>query len=144
MFKILIDSNIYIAFIRTGKFEESIKALYTFRTRDLFFSSVVIQELLRGSLDAQGKKHIETLFRPFEKVGRIATPTHEDWKEAGFILQKLRAHKKDWKAKLPTLLSDTLIALSTLRLGAILYTANQKDFDAIASIKPFKYEIVNF
>ncbi len=140
--KILIDSNLYIHFLRTGAYSESIKALYTFRIRDICFSSVVAEELFQGALDIHGKRNVETLLKPFEKVNRIITPTHEDWKEAGLLISKIRTKRRDLSAHLNRLTHDMLIALSARRIGAIVYTANQKDFELISKFKAFHFEVI--
>src|SRR4030095_3364035 len=93
--KILIDTDLYVSFIRTGRFDETIRGLYTFRVSDIFFSSVVIGELLHGALDLKGKKWVETLYKPFEKVGRLVTPQHGDWVDTGNLLSKITKAPKD-------------------------------------------------
>lgn len=133
MSKILIDTSLYVDLIRTGRHHELLKALYTFRTPDIFFSSVVIEELLQGTLDARGRNYVEILYTPFEKASRIVTPMHEDWKETGRILSKIKQR---------SLLNDCLIALSARRIGAILYCANVRDFELIASVRSFQYQAV--
>ncbi len=140
--KILIDTDLYISFIRTGRFEETIRGLYTFRVRDIFFSSVVAGELLHGALDKKGIKSVETLYRPFEKVGRLVTPHHGDWLETGRLLSKIRNARKDLHTKTPRLMNDGLIAMSARRIGAMVYTSNANDFELMAKYRDFQFEIV--
>lgn len=138
--KILIDTDIYIHFLRRGHFKESIKALYTFRTRDIHFSSVVIKELLQRVLDAKGRSSVEILYKPFEKAERIVTPTHTDWVQTGNLLSQMRKKRKELTAKISRLTHDTLIALCAKRIGAVLYTCNQKDFQLLSEMLPFQYQ----
>ena len=112
MKKFLIDTNIYIDFLRRGAYREIISNLYAYETPGIYFSSVVIQELLIGATGKEGRKNVETLYRSFESIGRIGTPTHNNWKEAGNLLSLLRIRRKDLKTKIPALINDTLIALS--------------------------------
>ncbi len=140
--KILIDTNLYIGFLRSGRFEDRLRALYTFRRGEIHFSSVVIEELLQGALDAEGEKNVEILYKPFEKANRILTPIHQDWVEAGKILSQIRRKRKELRSKTASLLNDTLIAMSARRAGAVVYTNNQKDFEMIAQRRSFLFEVV--
>lgn len=142
MSKVVVDTSLYIDFLRTGNFFEAISALYTFRVREVYFSSVVIEELLQGVQDRQGKEQVEILYRPFEKVGRIITPSHNDWKRSGEVLSEIRKKRKGQSGRIPGLLNDTLIAMSSLRIGAVVYCANKKDFELIAQIRPFQFQVL--
>ena len=82
------------------------------------------------------------MYVPFKKVGRIITPTDKDWEEAGCILQKIVLKHPSRRTKIPSLLGDTLIALSARRQGAVVYTQNEKDFHLIASVKEIAYRVV--
>ncbi len=53
---------------------------------------------------------METLLGPFEKAGRIVTPSHKQWKEAGDALAKLLKLRPDLKRKLSALVTDYLLA----------------------------------
>jgi hypothetical protein len=46
------------------------------------------------------------------------------------------------KDKLPRLINDILIALCGVRLGAVVYTANEEDFALVRSSKRFRFEVV--
>ncbi len=142
MSKVIIDTDIYIDFLRSGLFDSFVRALYTFRRHDIFFSSVVIEELLQGVLDSKGKKYVEILFKPFEKVGRIVTPHHSDWKEAGNILSSIRKKYPHYGNKSKGLVNDALIAVSARRIGATLYSSNKKDFELLQKIKNFDFSLI--
>ena len=75
MAKHLIDTDLYIDLIQSGTTHPILRELYDKDAAGIFFSSVVAQELLAGARSQAGRKRVETLFRPFERVGRIATPT---------------------------------------------------------------------
>ncbi len=142
MKKILLDSNIYIDFLRRGAYSEIISNIYAYETPGIYFSSVVIQELLIGAVGKEGRKNVETLYRPFESMGRIVTPTHNNWKEAGNLLSLLRIRRKDLKTKIPALINDTLIALSAKSIGATVYTSNVTDFQTIREFSTFSLVVV--
>jgi hypothetical protein len=76
----LIDTDLYIDLIQSGATLPIIRELDVKDTPGIYFSSVVIQELLSGARLPAAKQRVETLFRPFERVGRIVTPSGPcDW-----------------------------------------------------------------
>src|SRR5213596_674036 len=95
--------------------------LYDKEAPGIFFSSVVAQELLAGARTPAGRKRVEILLRPFEKAGRVLTPTHSHWKDAGTMLAKLLSTRPDLKAKLPALLNDCLLALCAVGWHDLIY-----------------------
>jgi len=142
MKKLLLDTDIYIDFLRRGTYNEIIRNLYAYETPGIYFSSVVIQELLIGAIGKQGRKNVETLYQPFESAGRIITPTHNNWKEAGNLLSLLRMKRKDLRTRIPALINDTLIALSAKSIGAAVYTSNFADFHTIRELSTFSLVVV--
>ena len=86
MAKPLIDTDLYIDLIQSGTTLPLIRELYDKDAPGIYFSSIVAQELLAGARSLAGRKRVEILFRPFERVGRVVTPGHGHWKEAGGIL----------------------------------------------------------
>lgn len=143
MKKFIIDTDIYIELIRTGKYHDLIAGIYAHETPHIYFSSVVVQELLSGIISNNGRKNVETLFIPFEKVGRVITPGHNIWKDAGEILSSLRRRKPHLKSKLSGMVNDALIAMSARSIGATVITLNSSDFEAIKSVKNFSYITVS-
>jgi len=140
--KHLIDTDLYIDLIRSGTTLPFIRELYDKYASGIYFSSIVAQELLAGARSPAGKKRIEVLFRPFERVGRIVTPGHNHWKDAGEILAKILDGRPDLKGKVPALVNDCLLALSARSLGATLYTRNRDDFTLIKSRRSFSLVVI--
>jgi predicted nucleic acid-binding protein len=58
------------------------------------------------------------------------------------LLARLLRERADLKDKLPSLVNDILIALCGLRIGAVVYTANEDDFTLIRLYKRFRFEVV--
>jgi predicted nucleic acid-binding protein len=142
MKKLLLDTDLYIEFLRKGTYHKIIRDVYTYETPGIYFSSVVIQELLAGAIGKEGRKNVEILYQPFERAGRIVTPTHNNWKEAGSILSLLRIKRKDLMNKVSTLINDTLIALSARSIGATVYTSNVADFHIIRELSKFSLVVI--
>jgi predicted nucleic acid-binding protein len=141
--KHLIDTDLYIDLIQSGTTLPFISELYAKDAPGLYFSSIVAQELLVGARSPAGKKRVEILFRPFERVGRVVTPGHNQWKEAGDILAKVLRDRPDLKNKLPALVNDCLLALSARSLGATLYTRNRDDFTLLQSRRSFSLVVIS-
>ncbi|MCI0415882.1 type II toxin-antitoxin system VapC family toxin [bacterium] len=142
MGKHIIDTDLYVDLIRTGKSHSVIREIYVKEIPGIHFSSVVAQELLSGVQSALGKRLVRTLLEPFERTGRIVTPTHKVWKEAGDILARIFRIHPEFKSKLPGLVNDGLLAASARSIGATLYTRNRDDFQLIHQIRPFSLVIL--
>jgi predicted nucleic acid-binding protein len=141
--KHLIDTDLYIDLIQSGTTLPLIRELYDKDAPGIYFSSIVAQELLAGARSPVGKKRVEILFRPFERVGRVVTPSHNQWKDAGDILAKVLQRRPDLKSKLPALVNDCLLALSVRSLGATLYTRKRDDFFLLRGIRPFSLVVIS-
>jgi len=141
--KHLIDTDLYIDLIQSGTTFPLIRELYDKEAPDIYFSSVVAQELLASARSSAGRKRVEILIRPFERVNRIVTPNHNQWKDAGEILAEVLHRRPDLKSKLPALVNDCLLALSARSLGATLYTRNRDDFSLLQSRRSFSLVVVS-
>lgn len=144
MDKHLIDTDLYVDLIRTGASHPVIRAIYEKETPGIHFSSVVAQELLSGVQTRTGRRSVLTLLEPFERMGRIVTPSHKVWKKAGEILaQSLQLHP-EFRKKLAGLANDCLLAVCARSIGATLYTRNREDFELIHHIQPFSLVVLNY
>jgi predicted nucleic acid-binding protein len=141
--KHLIDTDLYIDLIQSGTTLPFIREIYYNEAPGIYFSSIVAQELLAGARSAAGRKRVEALFCPFERVGRVVTPGHNHWKDAGGILAKVLHDRPNLKAKLPALVNDCLLALSARSLGATLYTRNRDDFTLLQSRRSFSLVVIS-
>jgi predicted nucleic acid-binding protein len=141
--KHLIDTDLYIDLIQSGVTLPLIRELYYNDAPGIYFSSIVAQELLAGANSSAGRRRVETLYRPFEKVGRVITPNHSQWKDAGGILAKILHDRTNLKSKLPALVNDCLLALGARSLGATLYTRNRDDFLLLQSIRSFSLVVIS-
>lgn len=143
MAKHLIDTDLYIDLIQSGGAVPIIRELYAKDAPGIYFSSIVAQELLAGARTPAGKRHVEFLLAPFERAGRIVTPAHKEWKEAGDMLARILERRPDLKSKLPGLVNDCLLALSARAIGATVYTRNRDDFLTLRQVRPFSLVVVN-
>lgn len=137
MAKHLIDSDLYIDFLQSGKFHAEITRVYAEYTSGVYFSSVVIEELLAGATSFLERRNVETLYTPFERTGRVLVPTHVNWKDTGNLLTQIFREQPSARSKLPSLVADCLIALSARAIGATVYKRNRQDFTLIQRFRRF-------
>lgn len=142
MAKHLIDTDLYIDLIQSGTTLAVIRELYETDAPGIYFSSIVAQELLAGAQSPAGKKRAEELLGPFERVGRVITPSHMHWKEAGSVLARILHDRRDLRNKVPALVNDCLLALTARSLGATLYTRNREDFMLVQRIRAFSLVVI--
>ena len=117
MAKYLIDSDVYIDFLQSGRFHNDIARLYAEHTPGLSFSSVVIEELLAGALSPDERQHVRLLYTPFERAQRIVAPSSVNWIDTGNLLARIFRERPSYRSKLPHLVADCLIALSARAIG---------------------------
>ena len=116
--KIILDTNVYIeaASSELGwkRFEKHVFPLLPF----VYLSSVVIFELSLAKKRAEDEVFLDHHIAAIQEVGRLTTPSFEDWKVAAkFSAGKLRSQ-----------LCDILIGCSARQIGALLLTFDFKDF----------------
>lgn len=135
MKRVLFDSSIYIESLRRG--DGSLLLARSYGGALLHLSSVVIEELYAGCVDAKGEATIDKLHLSFTKAGRLVTPNGADWAEAGRVLQKIGrkyGHEQIGRARLT---NDALIAISAKHAGVSVATINTRDFVLINEFRPF-------
>src|SRR5262245_44672477 len=133
----LIDSDVYVDFLQSGRFHTEIARLYAEHTPGIYFSSVVIEELLAGATSPDEQKNVELLFSPFERARRVVVPSHANWRDTGNLLARIFREQPSYRSKLPHLVADCLIALSTRTIGAVVHTRNRADFELIRRFRHF-------
>ena len=134
--KLILDTNVCIAFFRNPVLKEEFES----RTQRplLFLSSIVAMELLAGCRLPRQEKALTNFLKPFEKAGRVVTPDHGSFREAGKVLAGLgadgigTAHRRQ-------MLNDVLIAVTATRAGAVVVTANARDFAQIEKHTPVRW-----
>ena len=141
--RLLFDTSVYITVLRDGAFAREFRPRYLRDIPRTHCSSVVIQELLAGARTLQHQRQAAALYEPFERAGRIVTPNHAVWKEAGTISAALAEQTPQFRDKLSRgLLNDILIALSGRSIGATVVTRNGEDFRLVRQFKTFALEVI--
>lgn len=134
---LVLDTNVYLFAMRSSAgasfFERRFLPLI-FRT---YLAGVVAEELYAGALDAAAVHLVDRQVGSLKRVGRIVTPTFDDWQEAGQLVARITRREPGRKAKMQETVNDVLLALSARRIGADLYTFNRSDFELIRRYTPF-------
>ncbi len=140
--KSIYDTSVYINAIRSRAYYERILPHFARSLPTTYFCAVVAQELKAGCHTAAARGQVEAFLLPFQRTGRLVTPTFADWEETGDLLARILKERSDVKDKLPHLINDTLIVLCGVRLGAVVYTANEDDFALVQRYKRFRFAVV--
>lgn len=131
--KLLFDSSVWVDHMRGGVLDGVIPAL---RGRfALWMDSIVAAELLAGCRDKRERRVVERLVAPFERSNRMASPVHADFRRAAAALSLLRARGRTLASPGGALL-DAIIAATALRIGAMVVSANVRDFAALTARIP--------
>lgn len=99
--------------------------------------SVVVEELYAGALDEAAVRLVDRQVGALERVGRVVSPTFQDWKQAGRLVARVTRREPGRKSKVQEMVNDILLALSARRIGADLHTFNRRDFELIRRHTPF-------
>jgi predicted nucleic acid-binding protein len=143
---ILFDTSVYIRALRQG--DPSILTVRRARrARDgssypLWFSVVVLSELLVGASEKKARQQLLETEREFIKLNRLLVPIQRDWNLAGQVLAQVGVKYGYEEVGRARLTNDALIAMSAARSGFTVLTKNATDFQRIAEFRPFRWEEV--
>ena len=140
--KVIYDTNIYVRAIQVGPRCREYELLRG-SLPSTYLSSVVSAELNVGAIDSVGIRLIHQFVSQSERVGRVVTPTHGSWNEAGRILGRIRKEQPEYRSKLLALFNDALIALCALQIGATICTKDEQDFGLLRRYRRFNLELVS-
>jgi len=137
--KAILDTSIYLSFLKTGG--EFRDLGFLLRPTLLYMSSVVFAELYAGARDQATIRQLENLYRTFDRLDRVVAPDKQVWFETAQLLQQLGLRHGFEATGLSRITHDTLIALSARRIGAVVFTRNQRDFERIRKLRDFQLRV---
>lgn len=138
--KVIYDTNIYIGAIRGGARSPEFDLL-RHSLPFTYLCSVVSAELYAGAGDSVALRLTTPFVLMSERVGRVVTPTHGSWNDAGRILANISKAEPQFRSKLPALFNDALIALSASQIGGAVCTRNKEDFELFRRYRKFELEL---
>ena len=141
MKRYVLDANLYIEAIRSRRAAAALHEFTFAFAPSLYMHAVVAQELLAGSANRRARRSVERdLILPFEKRGRVITPTYRSWKRSGEIVAALVERKRLARRGIPhSFMNDALLAASCREEGVVVVTRNDRDFSRIALVEPLSY-----
>ena len=139
--RFVVDTNLYVEADRDLARAEELERFSTAYLPFIHFHAVVAQELLAGAIDRRREKLVdESLIQPFERRGRVLTPSFAAWKAAGRILSQLVQRKLMSPGGFKrSFLNDCVLAASCREVGATLVTLNRDDFRIIEKVMRFEF-----
>lgn len=141
MRKYVLDSNIYITAARDRAFASELIRFTEQHLPHLYLHAVVVQELYRGTVNDHARQVVDRqVVAPFEKRGRLFTPSYAAWKRSGEIVAELVKRKRVTAGGVaPSMMNDILLAASCREEGVVLVTLNERDFEKIHQVERFSY-----
>lgn len=139
--KYTVDTNLWIAAVREPAANAALRLFHTAFAPFEYLTAIVAQELRAG---AQGPAAVQALtfgvLEPFERRGRVLTPSYAAWLTAGEVLARLAVKERLDLKKVPrSFLNDILLAATCREAGVVLVTANERDFARIRRVLVFEY-----
>ncbi len=137
MRRYVLDTSVLIAADRDPRLGAELERFSSENLPFIHLSAVVAQEILAGALDAAHERLIRRkLLEPWERRGRVLTPSFRAWGRAGSIMARLvQARHLSRGGFVRSFTNDCLIAASCLEHGATVITWNRRDFDLIARVE---------
>lgn len=141
MTRFAIDTNLYIRALRDAVAAEALDRFMSEYAPRCYLNSVVLHELLMGAPRDGSHAAIEKgIADPITRRGRVITPSHRSWRDAGTALARLSTAKKiDLRSAPRSMVNDALIAASCGEAGVTLVTDNVRDFARLRSVLRFEY-----
>jgi predicted nucleic acid-binding protein len=140
--KYTLDTQLFIRAFRDRDANAALEAFHSVFAPFEYLTAVVVQELRAGATSRQAERLQENVFAPFERRGRVLTPSYAAWKEAGAVLARLvDAEGLQLRSVSRGFVNDVLLAVTCREAGVTLVTENVRDFTRIA--RGLKFEFVS-
>ncbi len=138
--KYALDTNLLVRAFRSDEDYEQARRFHATFSPFLYLSAVVVQELRAGARPSELRALSTSVFAPFERRGRVFTPSYEAWKRAGATLAELVEQEGlELRSVSRSFVNDVVLAASCREAGIVLVTANLRDFTRIARVAPFDF-----
>ena len=136
-----LDSNLFIRAFRDPAANAALQLFHTAFAPFEYLSAVVAQELRAGAQSPEAAAALQrNVLEPFERRGRLLTPSYTAWKLAGEVLARLAAEEGLELARVSKgFANNVLLALTCRESGVVLVTDNAHDFARIRRVVPFDF-----
>lgn len=133
-----VDTSLYIDALRTEAGKAALNAFHVAYAPFEYLSAVVAHELRAGVSGRAAKKLDDAIIAPFERRGRLLTPSYAVWKESAHVLSTIIG-PSGWDSVSRSFVNDALLAMSCREAGVVLVTKNVRDFTRIAGVRSFDF-----
>ena len=141
MTRFVLDSNLYIEAIRDATKAPGLAEFTVASLAQIILHAVVVQELLAGAVSESARRDVyRDLVQPFERRGRILTPSYHAWRRSGEIVATLIDRGELTVGGVPrSFTNDAVLAASCREEGVTLITRNRRDFERIQRLERFRF-----
>jgi len=138
--KYTLDTNVYIRAFRDPHANAELQVFHTAFAPFEYLSAVVVHELRAGARPRQVADLERHVIAPFERRGRLLTPSYAAWKEGGRVLAGIvERDPTGWHTLSRGFVNDVLLAMTCREAGVTLVTDNRRDFERIAQVRAFAF-----
>lgn len=138
--KLVFDSSVWIEHLRRNVLTPVLPRLRG--KYQLSMDALVAGELIAGCRSRAERRVVDALLAPFIRAARVRAATADDVREAGRALSKLRERGAGLSHPAGALI-DSTIAITAVRMGALLVTENARDFEKLATVLPLRWETLS-
>jgi predicted nucleic acid-binding protein len=137
----VLDSNLYIEAIRDQSKAAALAEFTIGLLPQIVLHAVVVQELLAGSVSERARRDVyRDVVQPFERRGRLLTPSYGAWRRSGEIVAALVDQGELSVGGIPrSFPNDALLAASCREEGVVLITRNRRDFERIQQVERLRF-----
>ena len=141
MRKYALDTNCYIDASHDAATLAALQEFTQWAAPGLYLSAIVSAELRAGTQDARARKLLDDeILGPFERRGRVLTPSLRAWEALGTTLGALHDGAGLQLSKVSRSFAfDVLLAYSCREAGMTLITRNGRDMERILRVFRFEY-----
>lgn len=141
MRKYALDTNCYIDASHDPAALAALQEFTQWAAPGLYVSAIVGAELRAGTRDARARRLVEAeILGPFERRGRVLTPSARAWEVLGSALGTLHDEAGLQLSKVSRSFAfDVLLAHSCREAGVVLVTSNHRDMERIRRVFSFEY-----
>lgn len=139
--KYTLDTNLFIRAFRDPDAQAALARFHAAFAPFEYLSVVVAQELRAGLRRPADRVRLERgLLGPFERSGRVVTPSRQAWHDSGDVLATLAAQAGLEPGRVSKAFgNDVLLGLSCREAGITLVTDNIRDFARISRVIPIPF-----
>lgn len=139
--KYTLDTNLYIRAFREPAANAALGLFHTAFAPFEYLSAVVAHELRAGAQAPGAATALQrAVLEPFERRGRLLTPSYRAWTLAGEVLAQLASEDGLELGRMPKgFVHDVLLAVTCRESGVVLVTENARDFARIRRVVDMDY-----